>query len=281
MLVGEANRSRGWLRGGWWALIFLTAVCGAPLSAGAQADLQAPPQKQTAGDTEAKTDSGRSARKQAPTDLPADRPGEDATADDESEGTASQPAPADGETTLDRVALRNITIVLAIFAASIAIGVYLSRWLRMPDHATRMVLVAFAILAGTAATWFDWPPKLGIDLSGGVILVYEVEQQDFKDMDKLVGAVSRRVNPGGIKEVTVRPYGEREVEIIIPEAGQAELDRIQDRIRRQGQLEFRIVADERVDKAIMDVAREPAYQNKEKVFLDTESPVRRRRQSAG
>ena len=47
---------------------------------------------------------------------------------------------------------------------------------------------------------------MGIDLKGGVILVYEIDSAKQPDggvsMDKLVAAVSRRVNPGGQKEVT-------------------------------------------------------------------------------
>ena len=66
------------------------------------------------------------------------------------------------------------------------------------------------------------PLKLGIDLSGGVILVYEVDQTKMKpgetvDMDKLIAAVARRVNPGGQKEVTIRKYGTQQIEVIVPE----------------------------------------------------------------
>ena len=64
-------------------------------------------------------------------------------------------------------------------------------------------------------TVLGWPPKRGIDLRGGVILVYEVDQEkktdEDVDMDKLVAAVSRRVNPGGQKEVTVRTFGTEQV----------------------------------------------------------------------
>ncbi len=35
-------------------------------------------------------------------------------------------------------------------------------------------------------------------------------------MEKMVGTISRRVNPGGVKEVTVRPFGLDKIEIIIP-----------------------------------------------------------------
>lgn len=154
-----------------------------------------------------------------------------------------------------------ILVVAAVFILPLVVANYLSKSLRMPDHFGRMAVVLFAIIGGTAATYFEWPPKLGIDLSGGAILIYEVEQKDFKDMDKLVAAVSKRVNPGGIKEVTVRPYGEREIEIIIPQADDAEMERTQDIISRQGQLEFRIVADDRYDKQIMERARDPMFKD--------------------
>lgn len=154
-----------------------------------------------------------------------------------------------------------ILVVAAVFILPLVLANYFSKSLRMPDHFGRMAVVLFAIIGGTAATYFEWPPKLGIDLSGGAILIYEVEQKDFKDMDKLVAAVSKRVNPGGIKEVTVRPYGEREIEIIIPQADDAEMERTQDIISRQGQLEFRIVADDRYDKQIMERARDPMFKD--------------------
>jgi SecD/SecF fusion protein len=163
-----------------------------------------------------------------------------------------------------------LLIVAGVFVIPVVLANYLSKALRMPDHFMRMAVVLFAILASSAATIFEWPPKLGIDLSGGVILIYEVEQEDFKEMDKLVSAVGRRVNPGGIKEVTVRPYGEREIEIIIPKADEGELERTKKIIAQQGQLEFRIVADDRYDKPTMDLAREPRFKKPKSIVYDTD-----------
>jgi SecD/SecF fusion protein len=154
-----------------------------------------------------------------------------------------------------------LLIVAAVFIVPVVLANYLSKRLRMADHFTRMAVVLFAIIAASTATILEWPPKLGIDLRGGVILIYEIEQKEnFKEMDKLVAAVTKRVNPDGLKEVTVRPYGEREIEIILPEADQAEQDRTQRIIQQQGQMEFRIVADDRFDdQAIMQVAREERF----------------------
>ena len=61
-------------------------------------------------------------------------------------------------------------------------------------------------------------------------------------MDKLVAAVSRRVNPGGQKEVTVRPFGLDQIEVILPEVEQEEVEQIKRIISSAGVLEFRIVA---------------------------------------
>tara|TARA_B100001769_G_scaffold81724_1_gene62039 strand:- start:1178 stop:3844 length:2667 start_codon:yes stop_codon:yes gene_type:complete len=87
---------------------------------------------------------------------------------------------------------------------------------------------------------------MGIDLKGGVILVYEIDSAKQPDggvsMDKLVAAVSRRVNPGGQKEVTVRQYGTNQLEVIVPEVDQAEVEFIKRIVSSAGVLEFRIVA---------------------------------------
>ncbi|MFW5692659.1 MAG: protein translocase subunit SecD, partial [Thermoguttaceae bacterium] len=141
-------------------------------------------------------------------------------------------------------------IALAVAALSWMLGSYLSARFRMPDHGWRISLVLMALGLSIVVTAFGWPPRRGIDLRGGVILVYEVDQEkkakdDPVDMDKLVDAVKRRVNPGGQKEVTVRTFGDEQVEIIVPEADEAELDRLKDILQRIGTLEFRIVANER------------------------------------
>ncbi len=140
-------------------------------------------------------------------------------------------------------------IGLAVAALSWMLGSYLSVRLRMPDHGWRIFVILLAVGLSAVITVFGWPPRLGIDLRGGVILVYEVDQEKKGDqpveMDKLVAAVSRRVNPGGQKEVTVRTFGAEQIEIIVPEADEAELRRLKDILQRIGTLEFRIVANDR------------------------------------
>jgi SecD/SecF fusion protein len=220
-------------------------------------------------------------------------------------------------------------IALAVVAGPTFLAWLIAKALRVPDMWGRIATVLVALAGGAAICWLGWPPRLGIDLKGGLILVYEVAAgrqaetrvddaiagierilaaQDgaaatlerkgagrvavrlatkeqaareaflaaMKDasfdrvsvkevgrtdgaeslevsyaiapqatavpMDKLVAAVSRRVNPGGQKEVTVRQFGLDQIEVILPEVEQSEVEQIKKIISSAGVLEFRIVA---------------------------------------
>ena len=82
------------------------------------------------------------------------------------------------------------------------------------------------------------------------MLVYSVDPRQRKsvDMDKLIAAVGRRINPSGVKELTIRQYGAEQLEVIIPEIEEREVEQIKKRISTSGLLEFRIVANEIDDK---------------------------------
>ena len=167
-------------------------------------------------------------------------------------------------------------IALAVIAIPLPLGVQIAKSLRMPDYGWKISLILVTISAGTAITYFGWPPNLGIDLSGGVIMIYEIDEEATKeqlgnqaegqggeiDSDNLAQQIRRRINPGGVSEIVVRPYGPRQVEIIIPNVEEAEIEYYKGVIERTGQLEFFIVAsprDERhramINKATADVAQ--------------------------
>ncbi len=150
-------------------------------------------------------------------------------------------------------------MAVATVAGSFFLGGYLGKKLRMPDHGWKIGVCLFSLLASVVVLLMGPPLKLGIDLSGGVILVYEVDQTtkkpgDVVDMDKLVAAVARRVNPGGQKEVTIRKYGVEQIEIVVPEVEEAEVQRIERIISRTGNLEFRILANNHTNKEIIERA---------------------------
>src|SRR5437899_1427617 len=72
--------------------------------------------------------------------------------------------------------------------------------------------------------------KLGVDLVGGTILVYEVDEskslQEGGDKrstkDELAAALRRRIDPADLYNVTIRPVGAegKRVEIILPTGGE-------------------------------------------------------------
>lgn len=219
-------------------------------------------------------------------------------------------------------------VALAVIILPFLVGSWLAKRLRMNDYAWRIGLLLFSLTAGIVICLVGWPPRLGIDLSGGVILVYEVDQSKTSsvnvpsiveqvrkeledsginaavtanedvgqievklpgadpaetakveqqltkvrladaelavearpirggqqvlvygvrstraiDMDRLTSSISKRVNPGGQKEVTVRRMGTDRVEVIIPQAEPAEVDLIKDKISTAGAMQFRILA---------------------------------------
>ena len=137
-------------------------------------------------------------------------------------------------------------LTLAIILVPTVLAWLVTRRLRTGSLWGRLAVVLVALAAGIVVTVLGWPPRMGIDLKGGVILVYEIDSAKQPDggvsMDKLVAAVSRRVNPGGQKEVTVRQYGTNQLEVIVPEVDQAEVEFIKRIVSSAGVLEFRIVA---------------------------------------
>ena len=231
-----------------------------------------------------------------------------------------------------------LIVAVGILVGSFVLGNLIASGLRMQDYGFKIGLVIFALVAGVAIVYFGWPPKRGIDLSGGVVLVYEVDtsatstdwmqsavkqineklnaeggerlearpigegtieiivpkgvgaadveekiaalrdsldvtlnlesqevkdgstvlvyqaheqQQRSLDMSKLIGAVGRRINPGGVKELTIRQYGTEQIEVIIPEVEEREVEQIKKKISTSGLLNFRIVANPTDDRELI------------------------------
>ncbi|MBL8829546.1 MAG: protein translocase subunit SecD [Planctomycetaceae bacterium] len=152
--------------------------------------------------------------------------------------------------------LMAILVFCGLVVASGVLGTVWANGAGLPDRAMAFGFVVFATVLSVLVTWVYWPPKLGIDLSGGFVLNYRIDRtksqgQDQFSMEELIGAITRRVNPGGTKEVTVRPYGGDEIEIIIPDATQEELASLKEIITKLGSLEFRITANSRDHAAII------------------------------
>ncbi len=134
------------------------------------------------------------------------------------------------------------------------IAAFISSAVRTPEYTRRIAWVVYSIAFCLWAIFpFSGVFKLGIDLSGGTILLYQVKQpapSDFK-LDKMVSAIQRRVNPIGLTDVTIRGVGTDRVEIIIPKGGKEEVDRCKRILTDLGTLEFRILANQRDHGAVV------------------------------
>jgi SecD/SecF fusion protein len=124
----------------------------------------------------------------------------------------------------------------------------------------------FALIVGftLVGLYSLWPPekklKLGIDLSGGTILVYQVDTKNlppgFK-MDELVSALKKRADPEGVKEIPIRQIGSQRIEIILPQASNEEVEDVKKMLIDVGALEFRILANYKHDKDAISRALAP------------------------
>jgi SecD/SecF fusion protein len=159
-------------------------------------------------------------------------------------------------------------------------GVALARSLRMPDYGGKLGLIFMSLGLGITVLIFG-TPKFGIDLKGGVIYVYEMdtaqnatdEQGNQITVEKLVAVLSNRLNPGGVSEIQIRPYGENQVEIVIPDVSAEESEAIKRKIENAGMLEFLIVAtDPQRDDAINIVLNDPT-QAREKFIRNKQGKV--------
>ncbi len=98
--------------------------------------------------------------------------------------------------------------------------------------------------------------RLGIDLAGGTNMVFQVEEEEGKElndeiMDKMVTAVAKRINPTGTSEITVRQVGRDRLEVIVPGEDPQTVNEIKRSITKLGSLEFFITVNQQVDDPVM------------------------------
>lgn len=163
-----------------------------------------------------------------------------------------------------------VAIAAAVIIGPFLLGNFLSKSMKMPQMATRLGCILLALIA-SGVVLLNKLPGLGVDLRGGTILVYEIDsrQNEAKQADggdritgeDLVEALTNRINPAGTQEIVIRPYGETQVEIIIPEVDQREVDRVKKVIEEAGILRFAIVANQSDHQSIIDQAVASANSN--------------------
>jgi SecD/SecF fusion protein len=103
----------------------------------------------------------------------------------------------------------------------------------MRRYLPRILICLLPVIASILVVWWAYTQydqgrggfRLGVDLAGGTILVYEVDETrmppDFKS-DELAAALKKRIDPNDLYNITIRPVGSSppRVEIILPTGGQ-------------------------------------------------------------
>lgn len=172
-----------------------------------------------------------------------------------------------------------VAALVAIVVIAVALGAFVAKNLRLPEISWKVSLVVGSLGVALLILVTGWPPKQGIDLKGGAILIYEVNEELTKqtartarsaegdnpelgsqsvDMPGLIHALSQRINPGGVQEIVVRRYGDKQVEVIIPDVTSQEIERVKKLITTGGFLKFMIVANARDHSDIWRLADEPS-----------------------
>ena len=98
-------------------------------------------------------------------------------------------------------------LTLGVIVVPTFVALLLAKQLRVSDMWARLAAVLVAAAAGAVIVALGWPPRLGIDLKGGLILVYEIDRskQIAGRVDECIARiqplVSRREG-GGVERTT-------------------------------------------------------------------------------
>ena len=172
-----------------------------------------------------------------------------------------------------------IAVVLGVFVLPFVVAWFVGRALRMKDVPQRLGVVLFLFALGLTPFVYNGAVaaangqsftagvresvKLGIDLAGGTNMVFQVDREKSggkeitgEVMDRMVGAIGKRINPSGTEEVTVRRVGQDRIELIVPGADPEKVERIRRSATTLGNLEFLILANEIDDPAAVERGRE-------------------------
>lgn len=149
-------------------------------------------------------------------------------------------------------------VVLGVLVIPLALAQLLANAVRMKDYTAKFYAIFFAVSAGVFIV-STGQIRLDIDLNGGTELIYELDQSKKSadsevNMDQMIAALRRRIDPAGVKQTRIRLYGQDQIEITIPEVDPTEVDQLKKMISSAGILEFRILADPAKDGSVGEKA---------------------------
>jgi preprotein translocase subunit SecD len=120
-----------------------------------------------------------------------------------------------------------------------------------------VIVVALFMLTAVAA--FLFLPIIGDAMAQpqGPVLVYEVDPDSLApgrtvDMNKLMRAMNRRLNPGWNKLARLRILDDQRIEVAVMGKSEADVRRVEISLAHNGNLEFRTLANRHDDKSLID-----------------------------
>jgi len=128
---------------------------------------------------------------------------------------------------------------------------------RTRNNLISLGIVALVLIGLYGAKFaFNLQPRLGLDLKGGVSLVYEAQGKkvDSGVLDKTVEKIRSRIDKLGVSEPEITRQGSRDVAIQLP--GIHDFERAKALIGKTAQLQFRIVKE---SKDAGEVKKDPAW----------------------
>ena len=115
------------------------------------------------------------------------------------------------------------------------------------------------------------PVRKGIDIEGGVSLLYEINKDEV-DPDSRTGlterttdVVRKRLDPEGVRELTIRAMGQYRFEVQMPKPAGADdqdvaalVEEAKRKVGRVGRLEFRLLPDEKIEREARATGKWPS-----------------------
>ncbi len=127
-----------------------------------------------------------------------------------------------------------IVIALAVIILPFLVGQWWAKRIRMSEYGWRIGLILFSLAAGIVICVTGWPPRLGIDLSGGVILVYEVDQSKTTtvNLPGVADQVRKELEDNNLNATVSTNDDAGQLEVTLPGADPAETAKVEQRINK-------------------------------------------------
>lgn len=135
-------------------------------------------------------------------------------------------------------------LLVAALVIATVVGNLIARGSRMEDSGWRFAIVIGSILVALLILGSKWPPRFGVDLKGGTVIVgqVDIDDDDSFRMEDLIRQLKNRIDPTGLSEIVIRSQGTNKIEVVIPDVDSVEAERIWSKMTKIGFLQFRMVA---------------------------------------